>query len=164
MKYKEFKRWSLISLSVDLIFSAVRGTANRNSLQIFRHWTKDNMADFCEPLLLSSVQERTQRIIFIHNLLYCLFFYCNYSSHFACFITKVCQTWRSHSSYCGARAQMPVSVLEEDKQTISSAVCTSFTKHRQLPKHLTIHPRMMPHNPALLRTSQRKDRPYLALS
>ncbi len=62
MKYKEFKRWSLISLSVDLIFSAV--TANRNSLQIFRHWTKDNMADFCEPFLLSSVQERTSSSIF----------------------------------------------------------------------------------------------------
>lgn len=35
---------------------------------------------------------------------------------------------------------MPVSVVEEDKQTIISAVCTSHMKQRQLLKHLSIHP------------------------
>lgn len=58
---------------------------------------------------------------------------------------------------------MPVSVVEEDKQTISSAVCTSHMKHRQLLKHLTIHPSMLLHNPAHFRTSQMPTKKRLTL-
>lgn len=42
--------------------------------------------------------------------------------HFACSINKVKSDWQSHTGSCGTQTQMPVSLLEEDKKTISFRV------------------------------------------